>query len=345
MSRRLVVVILTVLILLASLGGVALAEVERIDGGYYSLVDENGQVIHQTGLGVSTGDEYITASNQRFKVVRVNGDIAYCRYVGMEKMPKVGPSRQAATSFFGISIPGRGRPTIAIYHTHTDESYVPSDGTESRRGRGGVVDVGNVLQAKLQSMGINAVHDNTSHEPHDPNAYYRSRRTATRLLKQERPILLVDVHRDSVPPQVYSTKVKGVDATKVKLVVGRQNANLSSNLEFAKRLKAHMDQAEPGLSGGIFMGKGNYNQDISPRAILVEVGAHTNSKEAAEKGISLFAQSLPPVLGIEAAPAQKPLGANRTGAQSSDWTSIVWILVAVGAGYAAYVYLNRRKNR
>jgi len=346
MSRRLVWAILAAMMVLLSLSGVAQAEIERSDGGYFSLVDEEGRVIHQTGLWVTVGDEYITASNERFRVVRVEGDTAHCRYVGKEKMPKVGgqSGRLSMALPLGVPVVGGGRPTIAIYHTHNDESYVPSDGTDSRRGRGGIVDVGDALRDKLQSIGINAIHDQTSHEPHDPNAYYRSRRTATKLLKKG-PILLVDIHRDSVPPQVYSTEVKGTRATKVKLVVGRQNANISSNLEFAKRLKAQMDQVTPGLSGGIFVGKGNYNQDLSPRAILVEVGADSNDKKAAEQGISLFAQSLPPVLGIEAAPAKKPLGVNRRGGQPADWTSILWVLVAVGVAYGAYVYLNRRRTK
>ena len=42
--------------------------------------------------------------------------------------------------------------------------------------------------------------------------------------------------------QVYATNVEGTEATKVKLVVGRQNSNMSTNLELAKRLKAHMDE-------------------------------------------------------------------------------------------------------
>ena len=102
----------------------------RADGGsYFQLVDEKGQVIHRTALMVNTGDEYITPTNQRFKVIRLQGDTAYCRYAGQEKMPQAG----AAAANLETSGPGEvpaaapGRPTVAIYHTHTDESYVPSD--------------------------------------------------------------------------------------------------------------------------------------------------------------------------------------------------------------------------
>lgn len=344
MNRRLICVILTAILVLLAVDVVAFGgEAERTDGGCFALVDEGGRVIHRTALMVHVGDEYITPSNQRFKVTRVKGDTAYCRFIGMEKMPNVTASSKRVTMAGPLNpgVTAQGKTKVAIYHTHNDESYNPTDGTESKRGRGGIVDVGDILQKKLQSMGIDAVHDTSSHEPHDPNAYYRSRRTATRLLKQG-PNLLIDVHRDAVPPQVYRTTVKGTEVTKVKLVVARQNTNMSSNLEFAKRLKAHMDQTVPGLSGGIFMGKGNYNQDLSPRAILVEVGSNTNSKGEAEKGIAMFAQTLAPVLGVETTPAKKPFPGAKPG-QKADWTTILWVIVGAGAIYAGYVYLNRGK--
>lgn len=335
--------ITTAVLLITSLlaGGAFAAETERTDGGYFTLVDEKGRVIDCTGLMVNVGDEYITPSNQRFKVARIEGNKAHCIYIGMEKMPALANETGVSTASHNLlAFLSKRRPLVAIYHTHNDESYVPSDGTDSKRGRGGIVDVGDVLRDKLRALGVNAVHDTTDHEPHDANAYYRSRRTVTRLLRSG-PDLLVDVHRDTVPPQVYGTKVKGTPVTKVKLVVGRQNANLKSNLKFAKRVKAQMDKMAPGLSAGIFMGKGNYNQDLTPRAILAEVGADTNSKDAAERGISMFARSLTPILGVETAPARKPLETRPGGQPATDWTTVLWVLVGAGAIYAGYVFLNR----
>ena len=46
----------------------------------------------------------------------------------------------------------------------------------------------------------------------------------------------------------------------------------------------------PGLVKGIFYARGNYNQDLSPLNLLLEAGAHTNSRDAAIRGISLFAE-------------------------------------------------------
>ena len=77
----------------------------------------------------------------------------------------------------------------------------------------------------------------------------------------------------------------------IRLVVGRQNQNMQANLDFAKQIKAYYDEKKPGLIKGIFMAKGNYNQDLAPRSILIEVGTHTNSLEAAQNGAAVFALS------------------------------------------------------
>ena len=65
----------------------------------------------------------------------------------------------------------------------------------------------------------------------------------------------------------------------MRLLVGRSNQNSEVNRAFAKEIKAVADKKYPGLVKDIFIGKGNYNQDLSPNAILLEFGTHTISKE------------------------------------------------------------------
>ena len=65
----------------------------------------------------------------------------------------------------------------------------------------------------------------------------------------------------------------------MRLLVGRSNQNSDVNRAFAKQIKAVADKQYPGLIKDIFIGKGNYNQDLSPNAILLEFGTHTLSKE------------------------------------------------------------------
>ncbi len=318
---------------------------------YYTLLDENNNVIHQTGTQVYVGDEYIAANNSRYKVTEITGDTARCVYQGQEKMPVLKYDEKQSAWRFDQAVPAAAnkKPTIAVYHTHSDESYVPSDGKESIEGNGGIYDVGEALVSKLKTMGFNVQYSDNNHNPHDVNAYNRSRRTAASLLKTGQPDAILDVHRDAVPASQYQAQVKGKEVTKVKLVVGRSNPNMKSNMEFAKKIKAAMDKKEPGLSNGIYIGKGDYNQDLSPRAMLIEVGAHTNKKEDAEKGVSLFAETLPTVMGISlnpaantTSPAKKPLS---TGDNQGAWTSILVLLVIVAAAAGGYYLLNRGTSK
>lgn len=56
-------------------------------GKYYTLVDENNNIVHQTAIKVYPGDEYISSDNSRYKVVEVVGETARCVYQGEERMP------------------------------------------------------------------------------------------------------------------------------------------------------------------------------------------------------------------------------------------------------------------
>lgn len=339
--------ILALVLLGSTLGSApALAHAERQVGQHMTLVDENNNIIDLTGLQVHNGDEFICPDNSRYKVVEVVGNTARCVYQGQEKMPAPSFDKKKQVWVFEdavIPVVNGRTPTVAVYHTHSDESYLPGDGTASINGNGGIYDVGDTFVSELKRKGFNVVYSKNNHNPHDINAYSRSRRTAASLLRQN-PDVVIDVHRDAVPASQYQTQVKGQEVTKVKLVVGRTNPNMKTNLEFAKRVKAAMDQNAPGLSNGIFIGKGDFNQDLSPRSILIEVGSHTNSKTDAKQGAAIFADTLPSILGTSGAttqgPAAKPLTRDNQGAG----TAILIILVVVAAAAGGYYLLNRGTN-
>lgn len=304
-------------------------EKERMDGGYYTIVDEDNNVLDKTAREVHLDDEFIAANNRHYRVERIKGDTAYARLIMENALADTAP--KSAPALLPVQGNNTANNLIAMYHTHSAESYVPTDGTESIPGNGGIYKVGEQLAAKLKEKGIEVAYDKTPHEPHDADAYRRSRRTAVELMKKT-PAAIIDIHRDGVPdPDFYYSNVSGEDVTKVRLVVGRQNQNMQANLDFAKEIKAQLDQYYPGLVHGIFMAKGNYNQDLSPRSILIEVGTHTNKRELAEKGAVLFADAIPTVLGISST-EKTPVGALET--DKGDRGSLVWLIVIflIGAG-------------
>ncbi|MDD4802360.1 MAG: stage II sporulation protein P [Syntrophomonas sp.] len=323
-------------------------EIEKPAGEHYVMVNENLDIIHQTAHQIYAGDIYIAADNSKYLVTEIKGDTAHCIYQGKELMPEISDNSAQASMFDpALAVINKDqKPLIAVYHTHSDESYVPSDGKESIEGNGGIYDVGTAFVSKLESLGFNVEYSKNNHNPHDVNAYNRSRRTAASLIKKT-PAAIIDVHRDAVPPGEYQANVNGQAVTKIKLVVGRTNPTVNTNMEFAKRIKAAMDKKLPGLSEGIFIGKGAYNQDLSPRAMLIEVGAHTNDKAAAEKGVKMFAEVLPTVLGVtsaagteagsnQASPAKKPAADSQNAG-----TTILIILVVIAAAVGGFFLLNR----
>lgn len=310
----------------------ALLETERTDGGYYTIIDEQKKTIDCTARILSKGDEFITAKNMRYQVTSIKGDYAHARLVGEEAEAKL--TSTPKNSIWSQLIGRSNSHIIGIYHTHSDESYVPSDGTDSIYANGGIFKVGKVFDKKLRDIGFTVNHSLRPHDPHDVNAYYRSRRTAAELL-QKKPLALFDIHRDAVPPQVYATSVKGQDITRVKFVVGRTNPNFHANLEFAKQLKAAVDKKHPDVVQGILIAKSDFNQDLAPRSMLIEVGAHTNYREAAQRGIALFAEALPSVLGVSPK-APIPTAPESRGA----WKAVIWGVLLVAAALFGYLYMN-----
>ncbi|MDA8234322.1 MAG: stage II sporulation protein P [Clostridia bacterium] len=343
-------------------------EREMAGGRYFSLVDEGGREIDATSRVVSIGDELIAVDNTRYRVVKVRENKAFLKSLGLDGemaalakefqqiVPANAKEKQSGSveDFNGEENdedqekPKFNRP-VAIYHTHTDESYVPTDGRPNIPAKGGIYKVGETFSDKLEELGVPPKYDRTPHDPHDANAYYRSRRTVMRLMK-DNPVALVDIHRDGVPdPNRYSKRMYGTKITKIQLVVGRQNPQMKANLWFAKKVKAIADQTHPGTVKGIFLAKGNYNQDLSPRAILIEVGTHTNLRGAAQNGAALFADAIPDIIRevVPQAAVQSPAKEKSAGVEvpevdegSGAWAAVGWLLAITVFGGAVFLLVS-----
>ena len=125
------------------------------------------------------------------------------------------------------------RGTMAVYHTHNAESYVPTDGTDSIYGKGGIHQVGAAFAEALRERGITVDYSEQLHLPHDRGAYRRSRETVLELIAKE-PDSIFDVHRDAAPRNAYAIQLEDEWMTSVQFVVGRQNQNLGVNRKYAQ---------------------------------------------------------------------------------------------------------------
>lgn len=243
---------------------------EAEPGKYYTLGDSAGRTILQTGFPVAVGDEFIAEDNIRYRVSSLDGWNGIMEQVIEKKSPRKGLSATIENAW-PVQAQFDTQPRVAIYCTHSDESYQPSQGKKSRTGSGAIFRVGYALASSLIEDGITVDQSFAVHDPHDINAYTRSRRTLLQLLKIG-PTAAFDIHRDSAPASAYLTYITGVESAKVMIVVGRQNPNMNANMAFAERIKERADKLYPGLIRGIFIGRGSYNQDLSPRALLFEIG-------------------------------------------------------------------------
>jgi stage II sporulation protein P len=347
-SRTKLILSFVVVLALCSLISVTGLAHERRDGGYFTIVDEAGSAVYETGRNVRVGDQFLTEQNKRYEVLAIEGDTARARLIGTVNLSLYLPQQD---NFFvkllrpRMAAAAEQGAKVAIYHTHSDESYVPSDGSESKLGAGGIYKVGAAFAEGLKKNGLTPVLSNAKHDPHDDMSYERSRRTALQLVKNDQPAAIFDVHRDAVPPKVYAGTVDGEKVTKVQLVVGKYGPTGKQIEDYAMKIKAASDQKHPGLIKGIFFAKGgDYNQDLHPRSMLLEVGAHTNDRESAEKGIAKFSDVMPAVLGNTAATPSNPNGPTDVGTAASGASgatkSIGWILGALIGGAALFLILS-----
>ncbi|MBF7082017.1 stage II sporulation protein P [Desulfallas sp. Bu1-1] len=315
------------------------AEAEHNDGLEYRITDAGNRLLSKMSRTVTVGDELITDKGRRYRVKAVDGYNARAEFTGMDRelLAYMDEFEHAVLPVAGQA-DWKNRP-VAIYHTHSAESYVPTDGTESKPYHGGIFEVGDALAAELQKKGVKVLHDKTPHEPRDSNAYYRSRRTVAGLMKKN-PVALIDVHRDGIPdPDYYSKTINGEGVTRVRLVVGRQNPKMQSNMEFAKRVMAYANKVHPGIVKEIFIARGNYNQDLMSSAMLVEVGTHTNSREAAQRGAAMFADALPGVLGV-GGNVTAPGGYGPASGTPAGWKTLAWIIGIALLGGGAFLLIS-----
>lgn len=240
----------------------------------YYVYDSNGKIISETNY-VEVGDKIIDKNLNEYEVTYVDHYMQYakCEFNGTYIKPKVVKHSK------GLKFSNRNiKKSVGLYMTHNDESYVPSDGVSSIYGEGGIHDVAEELCACFEELGYTVFLDHTLHLPHDSNAYSRSSSTAKSLLAKS-PDALFDIHRDGVSRSVYVKKVDGIERCKVRIVVGQKNPNKEANLQFAMYLVSVAEEICPWLFLDIYYAKGHYNQELTSKGLLFEMGTYLAEKE------------------------------------------------------------------
>lgn len=173
-------------------------------------------------------------------------------------------------------------PRVLILHTHATESYLPSEegNFHVKEEANTVRDVGNTLVETLNKRGIAVVHDKTLHDyPSYNESYYRSYATAQNLLKQYPTIeCVIDLHRDSVASKEPSATVSigGMKCAKYSFVLGTTASTYPQNKEFISKLNQIAASNYQGFTGTVLERGYKYNQDLSSKYLLLEIGFNRN---------------------------------------------------------------------
>lgn len=274
------------------------ARAESETAKYFTVYDYSSPetVVFVKGDGVNVDDEYLSQDNKLYRIVEVDNKTktAKAEFVCDEKLPEYDVKLKEKSNVAVAE--SKFKKKVGVYHTHNDESYYDPDGVDSVYGKGGIHDVGKEFVKQLEKLGFNVDYREDLHLPHNSGAYTRSQVTASAILNQGGIDALFDVHRDSVPKSEYATTVNGEEMSKVRMVVGSANQNYYENKEFAYSIKAYADKVYPGLIKDIYMGKGNYNQQLLSRGMLFEFGCENIEKSLAKKSAKPLASTLDMVL-------------------------------------------------
>lgn len=265
---------------------------------YYTVYesDAKDKILFLKGDDVSVGDKYLSHENKLYEIISVDDEskTAVANFLNDEVLPKVKLKNTDSENVENVADASVNKK-VGVYHTHNDESYYTPDGVDSVYGKGGVHDVGKEFVSNLEKLKIDTLYREDLHLPHNSGAYTRSQVTASALLDSGAQAIF-DLHRDSTKRSEYLTKVDGKQMSSVRMVVGSSSKNYEENKNFAYKIKSYADEVYPGLIKDIYFGKGNYNQGLTTKAMLFEMGCENIEKSLVLKTTPYLAKVVDVIL-------------------------------------------------
>lgn len=204
---------------------------------------------------------------------------------------------------------------ILIFHTHSCESYTPSEKymyTQSGNFRStdlnySVTRVGTELENYLKEYNLNVIHDTSYHDyPAYNGSYTRSLQTVENILSTTSADIIIDLHRDAIGSRAdYAPTVKIGDdyAAQIMFVIGTNEGGLwhpnwNQNLKFAIKVQQKAEEMYPGLFKPIMLTTSRYNQHTGKYANIIEVGATGNTLEQCLTSMKYLSSVLNAIINI-----------------------------------------------
>lgn len=200
-------------------------------------------------------------------------------------------------------------PQILLYHTHSQEGFVDSVPGDSSTT---IVGAGEILAKLLEGYGYKVLHHEGEYDVKSRDYAYSNSLPAIEQLLKDNPSIqaVIDLHRDAVAEDTrLVTEMAGRPTARVMFFNGLsrtrkqgaipylENPYLQQNLAFSFQMKTLCDEYYPGFARNIYLRAYRYNMHVSPRTLLIELGAQTNTMEEIHNALEPLAHILDKVLG------------------------------------------------
>ena len=191
------------------------------------------------------------------------------------------------------------KPLIYIYNTHDTESYkIPFVSDYSITPTVKLASL--ILKDYLNDFGIESFvqtksikkYLNKYNLPYN-YSYRASREYMTPELKKNDYKILIDLHRDSVKHKYTLYQKDGKKYAKIMFVLATDYKTYKQNEKFVNNLNNRLNKKYKGITRGILKrSDASFNQEVSPRAILVELGGVDNTLEEINNSLYVLAEVL-----------------------------------------------------
>lgn len=198
-----------------------------------------------------------------------------------------------------------GDPAVLILHTHSTESYTKKAEVYKETSAWRTLDenynmlsMGAALAQLLEEAGIPTIQDRELHDYPSYNGSYTHARKSIRELLKEHPTisLVLDLHRDAsgegAAQMRTRAKVGEESSAQLMVVLGTNHKGYEENLSLGLKLHALLEDRHPGLMRPLQLRSQRFNQDLSPGALLIEVGAAGNSHGEALTAVKALAEGI-----------------------------------------------------
>ncbi len=193
-------------------------------------------------------------------------------------------------------------PLVYIYCTHETESY-QDNYLEVYNIKPTVKHMAYILSDYLSDLGIYSIVESNSITSilHEQNWSYKYSYEASRLATKETIDttnslkLIIDLHRDSSSLSKTLLETTDKKYAKILFVIGGEHENYLENYKVAENLKNLLENEVSGITRGITIKSGNgvngiYNQDLSNKSVLIELGGQYNEIEQLNNTLSILSK-------------------------------------------------------